>query len=333
LDATRDDALKKAFDEAKASGGVEAAKQAARDAYAKIGGDTTGFQEKLDREAREKAAAAVKTEVEKVRKEGGDVGKAARTAFDTAFAADGGAGDKTVAFAKAGEDAIKKSFEGCTATTAAQKKACATAAAADFVNKGLGDANDFIAKKEKAAASGAAKALGDCATGAGAKLTGASKATCLGSALTAFENAGGKKEDFANAIVKGARDQSTSTYTSCFGDTTVDADEAARKTKCKTKAKEVAEKANPNFKEDDLAADLKKVSFEIRGMNPKGPLVTAVLCVCVRARGCCMGHIVNPTLVTLYVCAHLCVVWCTRTRVFQRHVVYATPPWSLSVCI
>jgi hypothetical protein len=263
LDATRDDALKKAFDAAKASGGVEAAKKAAKEAYEKIGGDATGFQEKMDKEAREKAAEAVKTEVEKVRKEGGDVRKAARTAFDTAFAADGGAGDKTVAFAKAGEDAIKKSFEGCKATTADEKKACATKAAADFVNKGLGDANDFIAKKEKAAASGAAKSLGDCATGAGeASLTGVSKATCLSSALTAFENAGGKKEDFANAIVKGARDQSTSTYTSCFGDTTVDADEAVRKTKCKSKAKEVAKKANPNFNEDDLAADLKKVSLK-----------------------------------------------------------------------
>jgi hypothetical protein len=86
------------------------------------------------------------------------------------------------------------------------------------------------------------------------------KALSLSSALTAFENAGGKKEDFANAIVKGARDQSTSTYTSCFGDTTVDADEAVRKTKCKSKAKEVAKKANPNFNEDYLAADLKKVS-------------------------------------------------------------------------
>jgi hypothetical protein len=263
LEATRDAATKKAYDEAKASGGLKAAKEAAKKAYEKLGGDATGFQEKQDKDAREKAAVAVKEAVDKAKAAGGDAKAAARTAFDTAFAADGGAGDKTVAFAKAGEDAIKKSFEGCTATTAAEKKACATAAAADFVNKGLGDANDFIAKKEKAAASGAAKSLGDCATGAGeASLTGVSKATCLSSALTAFENAGGKKEDFANAIVKGARDQSTSTYTSCFGDTTVDADEAVRKTKCKSKAKEVAKKANPNFNEDDLAADLKKVSLK-----------------------------------------------------------------------
>ena len=259
MDATQDEAVKKAFKDAKATGDLVGAKKAAKDAYEKLGGDTTGFQEKMDKDAREKAMDAVKTEVDKVKAAGGDTGKAARTAFDTAFAADGGAGDKDVAFAKAGNDAITKSFQGCTAAT---KKACATAAEADFVNKGLGDANDFIAKKGKAAASGAAKALGDCATGAGeATLTGANKATCLSSALKAFENAGGKKEDFAKAIVDGARDQSTSTFTSCYGDTTVDADETARRTKCKTKATEVAKKANPNFNEDDLAADLKTVSL------------------------------------------------------------------------
>ena len=225
----------------------------------------TDFQEKMDKDAREKATAAVKTAVDKAKKEGGDAKageKAARKAFDTAFKADGGSGDKAVAFARAGDDAITKSFQGCKATTTAEKKACAKAAEADFVNKGLGDANDFIAKKEKAAASGAAKAMGDCATGAGeTSLTGTSKAACMSAAKKTFENGGGDAKDFGLSLVTGGRDVMGSTYTSCFGDTTVDANKAERKKKCEAKATEVAKKANPSFKVDDLKADLKKVRY------------------------------------------------------------------------
>ena len=92
----------------------------------------------------------------------------------------------------------------------------------------------------------------------GSAVTGADKAACLSAALGAFENAGGKKEDFAEAVVAGARERATGTYSDCLTDESINADKAARKLACVKQAADIAKKANPNFKATEVVTEIGK---------------------------------------------------------------------------